>query len=100
MTREKKGKGRQRQLLVDTGGRLLRANVHAAAIHDATGGEFPLADLGSLAARLSHIWVDAGYRGLVEWAKNDYGLTLEVVTKEPGQRGFAVQPRRWVVEIV
>lgn len=98
MTREKKVKGRKRQLLVDTLGNLLRASVHAAAIHDATGGEFPLADLGDLAERLAHIWVDAGYRGLVAWAKEDYGLELEVVTKEPGQQGFAVQKRRWVVE--
>jgi putative transposase len=75
-----------------------RASVHAADIHDATGGEFPLADLGDLAERLAHIWVDAGYRGLVAWAKADYGLELEVVTKEPGQQGFAIQPRRWVVE--
>lgn len=85
-------------MVVDTLGLLLRTVVHAADIHDATGGEFPLTELGALADRLSHIWVDAGYRGLVEWAKEDYGLELEVVTKEPGQRGFAVQPRRWVVE--
>lgn len=98
MTREKKVKGRKRQFLVDTLGNLLRASVHAADIHDATGGEFPLAELGALAERLAHVWVDAGYRGLVDWAKDDYGLELEVVTKEPGQQGFAVHKRRWVVE--
>ncbi|MBI4544570.1 MAG: transposase, partial [Gemmatimonadetes bacterium] len=28
----------------------------------------------------------------------DQGCTLEVVRREPGTVGFAVQPRRWVVE--
>ena len=26
------------------------------------------------------------------------GLRLEIVTRDPGTRGFAVLPRRWVVE--
>src|SRR5205085_8634906 len=49
--------------------------------------------------RLAQIWADAAYRGaLVEWVKEQYGWELAIVSKPPGQHGFAVQPRRWVVE--
>jgi len=51
-----------------------------------------------------HVFADGGYDGpLVEWAKNCYGYTLEVVVKPKEQRGFSVLcptalARRWVVE--
>ncbi|WP_416211422.1 transposase [Frankia sp. Cas3] len=28
----------------------------------------------------------------------EVGITAEVVAKEPGQKGFKVRPRRWVIE--
>ena len=31
-------------------------------------------------------------------AKGAWGIVIDVVRKSPGQRGFAVLPRRWVVE--
>ena len=34
----------------------------------------------------------------MEWAKNCWGYTLEIVQRPPEQKGFAVLPRRWVVE--
>ena len=34
----------------------------------------------------------------MEWAQSDLGYLLEVVEREPGTTGFAVLPRRWVVE--
>ncbi len=46
-----------------------------------------------------HVWADGNYDGpLVEWAKNCYGYDLDIVVKPEGQKGFAVLPRRWVVE--
>ena len=49
--------------------------------------------------RLRRVWVDQGYQtGLVPWCHNRYGVQVEIVEKPAGQRGFAVQPRRWVVE--
>ncbi len=46
-----------------------------------------------------HVFADGGYDGpLVEWAKNCYGFALEIVVKPKEQKGFAVLPRRWVVE--
>ena len=43
-------------------------------------------------------WVDQGFRAGVAAVQARYDWALEVVTKLPGQRGFQVQPRRWVVE--
>jgi putative transposase len=42
--------------------------------------------------------VDQGFAGGVAAIKEQYGWDLEVVTKPKDQRGFVVQPRRWVVE--
>jgi putative transposase len=44
-------------------------------------------------------WVDGGYQaGVVVWAQDELGYALEVVARPPGGKGFAVLPRRWVVE--
>ena len=53
-----------------------------------------------LRARLKKIWADAAYRGqeLAGWCQAKGGWDLEVVKRAPGTRGFAIQPRRWVVE--
>jgi putative transposase len=51
--------------------------------------------------RLQKIWADAAYRGkeLAEWCQQQgSGWDLEIVEREPGSRGFSIQPRRWVVE--
>jgi putative transposase len=45
------------------------------------------------------IWADSGYEGELETLIGElFGVELEIVKKQEGQRGFAVQPRRWVVE--
>ena len=49
--------------------------------------------------KLRKVWVDGGYFGTVlEWALLKLRLMLEVVKRPPEQKGFAVLPRRWVVE--
>jgi len=35
---------------------------------------------------------------LAVWLRDEYGIDLEIVEKPADQVGFAVQPRRWVVE--
>lgn len=48
---------------------------------------------------VERVWADAGYAGGLEaWVGEELGRTLEIVRKPKGQVGFAVQPRRWVVE--
>ncbi len=35
---------------------------------------------------------------MVEWVKTFFGWVLEIVKRPKDQKGFAVLPRRWVVE--
>ena len=45
------------------------------------------------------VFADGGYAGrLVTYAKQVLRLAVELVKKPDDQRGFAVLPRRWVVE--
>jgi putative transposase len=60
-----------------------------------------LGGLAFVVLRLKKIWADAAYRGkeLTDgWQQQGEGWELEIVEREPGARGFQVQPRRWIVE--
>ena len=91
--------GRKRHLLADTEGLMLSQDVSAAHVSDQAGARRLLAGLRPLQPRLELIWADGAYAGhpLSSWAA-EQGLRIEVVRRAEGQRGFAVQPRRWVVE--
>jgi putative transposase len=102
--------GRKRHLLVDTGGLVLGARVHAASLHDRDGAQVLLSDeLKEELPRLELLWADGAYtRGFREWAKEERGWRVEVPHHRDRQlwrygleekpRGFKVLPRRWVVE--
>jgi transposase len=91
-------KGTKRFIAVDTNGLLVRVAVLNAAVPDWDG----LLDLCHLtkpvAPRVTAGWVDQGFKAGVAAAKAEVGWDLAVVAKPPGQVGFQVQPRRWVVE--
>jgi putative transposase len=98
----KKIKGRKRHLLTDTPGWLLGVEITAASVQDRDGAK-PLLRRATLAfGRLSKVWADSGYAGkFVAWVKQlrPHGrLHLEVVRSPKPAKGFAVQPRRWVIE--
>ena len=92
--------GRKRHIVVDTEGLLLRVVVHAASVQDRDGGKMVVAEVATPGAfpRLAHLWADGAYEATVEFARDYAGLRIEVVTRDPGTRGFVVLPRRWVVE--
>ena len=96
----KKVKGRKRHILVDTVGHLLKVVVHTADIQDRDGAKLLLQALPPmLRLRLLKIWADGGYRGaLIDWCQQTLMARLEIVSPPPAQQGFAVLPRRWVVE--
>jgi len=110
----KKVKGRKRQILVDSGGTVLKAKVHPADLHDKVGGILLLTFLHVLFPRIRLVWADTHYQGLKSWMKEHLGWTLDVVKHwwtgvqgfwvAPGQdppqipTGFHVLPRRWVIE--
>ena len=93
-------KGRKRHLLVDTLGLPFSWYVSPADMPDTQGARCLLAGLIHFVPRLKKIWADAAYRGqeLADWCKRVGDWELEVVQRTPGARGFAVQPKRWVVE--
>lgn len=50
--------------------------------------------------RLARLFADGGYSGqpLTAWLRDFGGWVLEIVRGSPDQEGFAVQPKRWIVE--
>jgi putative transposase len=95
----KKIKGRKRHVVVDTQGLLLAVVVHAANLHESLQADRVLARLKGRFPRLKVIFADGGYAGhLVGFVKAIYGWCLHVVSRQEGQRGFQVLPKRWVVE--
>jgi putative transposase len=95
----KKIKGRKRHLVVDTEGLLIGVVVTPANVQDPTGAPDALEEAKAHAPTLQHLWADSRYRGsLIDWAKQSLDLTLEIVSREPGQKGFKLLPRRWVIE--
>ena len=95
----KKVNGRKRHILVDTLGLLLVLVVHPANVQDRDGLALVCRRLRRRFPWLRLVLADGGYRGetAARVAARE-GLRLEVVTRPAGARGFAVPPRRWVVE--
>lgn len=95
----KRVNGRKRHVLVDTLGLLLVLVVHPADVQDRDGLALVCRRLRRRFPWLRLIFADGGYRGeAAGCAAAREGLRLEIVTRDPGTRGFAVLPRRWVVE--
>ena len=73
--------------------------VTAASVQDREGALPVLSQLEPFSERLKVMFADSAYRGfLQDWADYIYGWSLEIVTKLPDQKGFVVQPKRWIVE--
>lgn len=97
----KKINGRKRHAIVDTIGLLLIVVVTAASVQDRDGAKLALQSLQQKMSlpRFQLIWADGGYRGkLVDWVKETFSWVLEIVKRNDDVKGFAVLPRRWVVE--
>lgn len=68
-------------------------------MQDPVGAVAVLAEAKQAAPQLQLLWGDGRYHGpLVNDAAQAAGLQVEVVRKPPAMKGFAVLPRRWVVE--
>ena len=84
---------------MDTLGLVWAVAVTAASVQDRDGALRVLSQMEAHASRLKTIYADGNYAGgleslvayLSEW-------TLEIVRKPPDQKGFAVLPKRWIVE--
>ncbi len=95
----KKINGIKRHILVDTLGLIIALIVHPANIQDRDGAQLLLAKITGRFPRLRLIWADGGYAGkLIDWVKDQFGLTLDIVKRNQQQKGFAVLRKRWIVE--
>ena len=92
----KKINGRKRHALVDTDGRGLVLEPHPASIQDRDGGGPLLRASRRIFPFIERVFADSGYAG--EKVAKATLIAVEIVRKNPDQIGFAVQPRRWVVE--
>ena len=73
--------------------------MHSAGVQDRDGARLVLAKLRRRLPRLAAVLADAGYNGpIAAWVQRTLRVALTLVHKAPGQRGFQVLPKRWVVE--
>jgi putative transposase len=98
----KKLTGRKRHLLVDTLGLLIAVAVTSAAMDDAAAAPLVLGQATiERCPRLEKVWADGKYHNhkLYAWVKDQQSrITLEVVSRPVGAKGFVLLHRRWVVE--
>jgi transposase len=92
----KKINGRKRHALVDTDGRGLVLEPHPASIQDRDGGGPLMRVSRRIFPFIQRVFADSGYAG--EMVATATLIAVEIVRKNPDQIGFAVNPRRWVVE--
>jgi transposase len=94
----KKIKGRKRHIATDTLGLLLVLLVTAASVQDTTGGRQVIDELAARHPAVVKAWADSGYKRSVIETGAAHGIDVQVVSKDPGQKGFAPLPKRWAVE--
>ena len=93
--------GKKRHILVDTQGLLMHAIVHAADIQDRDGGVMLMATLFGAFPFLTRLFADGSYRGSrfqSAVARILPRVTVEIVKRSDQAKGFAVLPKRWIVE--
>jgi transposase len=95
----KRVNGRKRHIVTDTLGLLLFVTVTTASVQDRNAGHRVLEQLRFAMPSVVTVFADGGYTGrLVHYARRVLRLLVEIVNKPADQKGFAVLPRRWVVE--
>lgn len=92
----KRVKGRKRQALVDMDGRALVLDPQPADVQDRDGAVPVLRLSRRTFPFIGLAFADTGYAG--NRPATATIITVETVRKPPDQVGFAVHPRRWVVE--
>jgi transposase len=94
----KRIKGRKRHVATDVLGLLLVVLVTAASVQDTVAGRAVVEQVAYRHPRVAVAWVDSGYKQSVIDTGAAHGIDVQVVTKDPQQRGFVPQRKRWAVE--
>jgi putative transposase len=97
--------GRKRHIITDTLGLLLAVLVHPANIHDSQRAPHLIQRMLGKVPRLQVIFADQGYSGTPKgliWRCFGWLSAmlhrLHLVSRDKGQKGFAVEEKRWIVE--
>jgi transposase len=94
----KRIKGRKRHVATDVLGLLLVVLVTAASVHDTVAGRQVVDELAAGRPEIVKAWVDSGYKQSVIDRGAPYNIDVQVVVKDPDQRGFKPQRKRWAIE--
>jgi transposase len=94
----KRIKGRKRHVATDVLGLLLVVLVTVASMPDTVGGRLVVEQVARAHPTVAVAWVDSGYKRSVIDTGAQHGIDVQVVTKDPQQRGFKPQRKRWAVE--
>ncbi|MFK4100264.1 IS5 family transposase [Streptomyces sp. NPDC019531] len=95
----KKINGRKRLITVDTLGLPVMITVTAADIQDRDAARDVFWRLRLTQPQTTQVWAAHGCAGdLVDWARERLWLSLRIVSRPKGTKGFVVLPRRWKAE--
>jgi transposase len=94
----KKVPGRKRCLAVDVLGLVIAVVVLAASAHENTAGTALLDQVASSTPTVSTALADQGFKSSVVAHGATVGIDVQVVERNPADKGFVPQPKRWVME--
>jgi transposase len=90
--------GRKRGLAVDVLGLVIAVVVLAASAHENTAGIALLNRVAAQTDTVKKALVDQGFKNTVVAHGASLGIDVEIVERNPADKGFVPQPKRWVVE--
>lgn len=94
----KKVPGRKRGLAVDVLGLVIAVVVLAASAHENTAGTALLDQVAASTPAVTTALVDQGFKNSVVAHGAAVGIDVQVVERNPADKGFVPQAKRWVVE--
>ena len=94
----KKVPGRKRGLAVDVLGLVIAVVVLAASAHENAAGTALLDKVAASTPTVTSALVDQGFKSSVVAHGSGLGIDVQVVERNPADKGFVPQPKRWVVE--
>lgn len=85
-------------MVVDTLGLVWGLVVTPASVQDWDGAREVMLRAKLAAPRLARVFADSAYAAIEFWAVWFARVVVFLVRKDPGQKGFVVKPKRWIVE--
>jgi transposase len=94
----KKVPGRKRCLAVDVLGLVVAVVVLAASAHENTAGIALLDGVAEQTDTVRKALVDQGFKQRVVEHGKSHGIDVEIIERNPADKGFVPQAKRWIVE--